>query len=300
MTTLDMPQPLLERNDESYKNFLNCSLAAYKAAGYIINTFEALEPSCIKAIFEGSCLPNSLTPPLYCLGPIVSNQKPSGHECLRWLDTQPSKSVVFLCFGSLGLFSKEQLYEIAIGLEKSDQRFLWIVRNPVSDQKHNLALGLQDDPDFDSLLPKGFLERTKEKGLVVKNWAPQVAVLSHDSVGGFVSHCGWNSVLEAVCAGLPMIAWPLYAEQRFNRVVLVKEIEIALWMHESEEGFVAASEVEERVRELMESEKGKRVMERVMVLKDEAKAAWRDDGSSRMALDRLFKSWKSHVSQINE
>ncbi|KAH1206864.1 UDP-glycosyltransferase 88B1 [Glycine max] len=298
MPARDMPKPLLERNDEVYKNFLSCSLAAPKAAGLIVNTFEALEPSSTKAICDGLCLPNSPTSPLYCLGPLVTtteqNQNNSSdHECLRWLDLQPSKSVVFLCFGSLGVFSREQLCEIAIGLEKSEQRFLWVVRNPVSDQKHNLALGTQEDPDLEFLLPKGFLDRTKEKGLVVKNWVPQAAVLSHDSVGGFVSHCGWNSVLEAVCAGVPMIAWPLYAEQRFNRVVLVEEMKVALWMHESaESGFVAAIEVEERVRELMESERGERIRNRVRVAKDEAKAATREGGSSRVALDKLLKSWK--------
>ena len=197
------------------------------------------------------------------------------------------------------MFSREQLSEIAIGLEKSEQRFLWVVRNPVSDQKHNLALGTQEDPDLESLLPKGFLDRTKGKGLVVKNWVPQAAVLNHDSVGGFVSHCGWNSVLEAVCAGVPLIAWPLYAEQRFNRVVLVEEMKVALWMRESAvSGFVAASEVEERVRELMESERGKRVRDRVMVFKDEAKAATREGGSSRVALEKLLKSWK--VGQLSE
>ncbi|TKY45294.1 UDP-glycosyltransferase 88A1 [Spatholobus suberectus] len=183
MPAWDMPKPLLERNDEAYQNFLNCSLALPKAAGFILNTFEALEPSIIKAISDGLCLPNYPTSPLYCLGPIVTttDQNTCDHECLRWLDSQPSKSVVFLCFGSLGVFSREQLCEIAIGLEKSGQRFLWVVRNPVSDQRHNLALGLQEDPDLDSLLPKGFLDRTKGKGLVVKNWAPQVAVLKHES-----------------------------------------------------------------------------------------------------------------------
>ncbi|CAJ1952964.1 unnamed protein product [Sphenostylis stenocarpa] len=300
MPSRDMPKPLLERNDEAYQHFLNCAFAAPKAAGFIINTFEALEPRSIKAISDGLCLPNSPTSPLYCLGPIVTTtdqKNTSDHECLRWLDSQPSKSVVFLCFGSLGVFSKEQLCEIAIGLEKSVVRFLWVVRNPVTDQKHNLALGSQEDPDLDSLLPEGFLNRTKEKGLVVKNWVPQVEVLKHDSVGGFVSHCGWNSVLEAVCAGVPLIAWPLYAEQRFNRVVLVEEMEVALWMHESESGFVAATEVEERVNELMESERGKRVRNRVMVLKDEAKASLMEDGSSHVALNKLLDSLKSQVNQ---
>ncbi|KAL2334814.1 hypothetical protein Fmac_016027 [Flemingia macrophylla] len=292
MPSCDMPKPLLERNDESYKNFLNCSLVASKAAGFIVNTFEALEQSSIEAISNGLTLPNSPTPPLYCVGPIVSQIQNTGdNECLKWLDSQPSKSVVFLCFGSLGVFSKEQLHETALGLEKSGQRFLWVVRNPIRDQNHNLALGTQEDPDLDSLLPKGFLDRTKEKGLVVKNWAPQAAVLSHDSVGGFVTHCGWNSVLEAVCFGVPMIAWPLYAEQRFNRVVAVEGMEVALWMHENVEGFVEANEVEERVRELMESERGKRVRGRVMVAKDGAMAALGDGGSSRVALDKLLRAW---------
>nr|KYP69678.1 Anthocyanidin 5,3-O-glucosyltransferase [Cajanus cajan] len=301
MPTCDMPKPMLERNDESYKSLLNCSLAAPKAAGYIVNTFEAFEASSIKAISNGLALPNSFTPPLYCVGPIVSTttnqyQNTCDHECLRWMDSQPSKSVVFLCFGSLGVFSREQLREIALGLEKSGQRFLWVVRNPINDQNHNLALGIQEDPDLESLLPKGFLDRTKGKGLVVKNWAPQVAVLSHNSVGGFVSHCGWNSVLEAVCGGVPMIAWPLYAEQRFNRVVVVEAMEVALWMHENAAGFVAASEVEERVRELMESERGKQVRIRVGVAKDEAKAALMDGGSSHVALEKLLKSWNGQVS----
>jgi UDP:flavonoid glycosyltransferase YjiC (YdhE family) len=137
------------------------------------------------------------------------------------------------------------------------------------------------------------LERTKERGLVVKSWAPQVAVLNHESVGGFVTHCGWNSVLEALRAGVPMVAWPLYAEQRLNRVVLVEEIRIALPMKESENGFVNAAEVEKRVRELMESEEGKSIRERIVWMKNEAKAALSDQsGSSRLALAKLCQSWK--------
>ncbi|TKY45291.1 Isoflavone 7-O-glucosyltransferase 1 [Spatholobus suberectus] len=148
-------------------------------------------------------------------------------------------------------------------------------------------------PRFGFVATKGFLGPDQRKGPRGEKLGPQVAVLKHESVGGFVSHCGWNSVLEAVCAGVPMIAWPLYAEQRFNRVVLVKEVEVALWMHESVSGLVAAIEVEERVRELMESERGKRVRKRVMVAKDEAEAAFKEDGPSRVALDKLLKSWKS-------
>lgn len=128
---------------------------------------------------------------------------------------------------------------------------------------------------------------------MVKSWAPQVAVLNHASVGGFVTHCGWNSVLEAVCAGVPMVAWPLYAEQRFNRVVMVEEMKLAFPMEESEEGFVTATEVEKRVRELMESEEGRNTLRlRIMAMKEAAETAMSDGGSSRTALTKLVKSWR--------
>ncbi|XP_048326309.2 UDP-glycosyltransferase 88A1-like [Ziziphus jujuba] len=303
----DMAKPLLDRDDKAYHCFLEGSINLAKSAGIIINTFEFLEPRPIKAVRDGLCVPDGPTPPIYCVGPLIvgggrgggdscssavdddSDQRP---ECLKWLDSQPKGKVVFLCFGSLGMFSMEQLREIALGLENSGQRFLWVVRNPPS-QKQNLAIAAQpDDPPLESLLPEGFLGRTKDRGLVVKKWAPQVAVLNHDSVGGFVTHCGWNSVLEAVCGGVPMVAWPLYAEQRFNRVLLVEEIKIALWMTESEDGFVISDEVEKRVRELMESEKGELIRERTLAMKQEAKAALSPGGSSHVALNQLFESWK--------
>ena len=249
----DMPKPVLDRNDKAYECFLENSIQLHKSAGIIVNTFESLEYKAIRAVSDGLCLPEDTpTPPIYCIGPLIISHNQRGGasngvpDCLTWLDSQPSGSVVFLCFGSLGLFTKEQLGEIAVGLERSGQRFLWVVRNPPSHNE-SVAITVQPNPDLESLLPDGFLGRTKDRGLVVKSWAPQVAVLNHDSVGGFVSHCGWNSVLEAVCAGVPMVSWPLYAEQRFNRVVLVEEIKIALPMKESKNGFVSANEVENRV-----------------------------------------------------
>ena len=129
-----------------------------------------------------------------------------------------------------------------------------------------------------------FLERTKDKGFVVKQWAPLVAVLSHDSVGGFVTHCGWNSVLEAVWCGVPMVGWPLYAEQRLNRVVLVEETKLSLQLNESEDGFVSATELEKQVKELMDSEVGREVRERVLGLRDEAVATVKESGSFHVAL----------------
>ncbi|KAK9075360.1 hypothetical protein SSX86_003683 [Deinandra increscens subsp. villosa] len=287
----DMVGPILDRASTEYSDFLEISKQFPTAAGIIINTFDALEPRAIKAITDGVCVPDGPTPPIYCIGPLVALGGDESHECLSWLDLQPSGSVVYLCFGSLGVFSRDQVREIAKGLEMSGVRFLWVVRSPKSNKKEDRFLPTPD-PDLDELLPEGFLDRTKDRGLVVKKWAPQVAVLSHKSVGGFVTHCGWNSVLEAVSFGVPMVGWPLYAEQRFNRVVLRDEMKLALGMEESEEeGMVTAVEVEKRVRELMEGAEGKVVRAVATTRKEEAAVALGDGGSSRVALSKLVALW---------
>lgn len=290
-----MPEPTLDRTKESYSSFMDASTHLPKSAGIIVNSFDSLEPRILEVVSDGLCVLDGPTSPIFCIGPLIASNNQSGgevHQCLKWLDKQPSKSVVFLCFGSLGLFSKDQLKEIAVGLERSGQRFLWVVRSPPT-QDQSKYFSPQPDPDLDSLLPDGFLDRTKERGLVVKQWAPQVAVLGHEAVAGFVTHCGWNSVLESVCAGVPMVAWPLYAEQRFNKIMLVEELKLALPMNEAEEGgLVSLAEVEKRVRELVESEEGKSVRERVMAKKEEAVLATSEGGSSRVALAKLVQSWK--------
>lgn len=261
----DMPDPLLERNCMQYEFLLDVANNFPRSCGIIVNTFDSLEHKIIGAISDGIFIPNQPTPPIFCLGPLIASnsqtQLPGRHECLKWLDKQPKASVVLLCFGSLGLLSAEQSKETPIGLERSEQKLLWVVRNPPSKDKTRRFLP-PPDPDLNLLLPEGFLDRTKDRGLVVKSWVPQVEVLSHESVGGFVTHCGWNSVLEAVCGGVPMVAWPLYAEQKFNRLILVEEMKLALPMKGSEDGFVTADEIEKRVRELMEKEEGKLFIER--------------------------------------
>uniref|UniRef100_A0A7N2MHS0 Glycosyltransferase n=1 Tax=Quercus lobata TaxID=97700 RepID=A0A7N2MHS0_QUELO len=284
----NLPEPWKDRTSKEYQYSLNVAAHMAKSNGLLVNTFDLLETKPIKAISGGLCVPDRPTPPIFCIGPLISdsNQDVEDYECLNWLNSQPSRSVVFLCFGSLGLFSAKQLKEIAVGLENSGQRFLWVLRNPPPDN--------EKDPNLDELLPKGFLERTKEKGFVVKKWAPQVAVLRHDSVGGFVTHCGWNSVLEAVWCGVPMVGWPLYAEQRLNRVVLVEEVKLALGLNESEDGLVSAAELEKRVKELMDSEVGTEVRERVSGLRDEAVTAVKEGGSSHVALAKLAELWRQN------
>ena len=284
----DLPKDMFDRTSKVYEYFLNTAAHMAKSNGLVLNTFDLLETKATKAISGGLCVPDGPTPPIFCIGPLISNTNQDGevHECLNWLNSQPSRSVVFLCFGSLGSFSEKQVKEIAVGLENSGQRFLWVVRNPPPDK--------DKDPNLDELLPQGFLERTKDKGFVAKQWAPQVAVLSHESVGGFVTHCGWNSVLEAVWCGVPMVGWPLYAEQRLNRTVLVEETKLALGLNDSADGFVSATELEKRVRELMHSEVGAEVRERVSDLRDKAVAAVKEGGSSHIALAKLAELWRQN------
>ncbi|KAJ0542138.1 putative UDP-glucuronosyl/UDP-glucosyltransferase [Helianthus annuus] len=122
----DMIVPLLDRTSTDYSDFLGKCEKLPKSAGIIINTFDSLEPKAIKAINGGVCVPDLPTPPIYCVGPLIASGGDGSHESLSWLDLQPSGSVVYLCFGSLGVFSSEQLKEIAKGLEMSGVRFLWV------------------------------------------------------------------------------------------------------------------------------------------------------------------------------
>ncbi|RLM80867.1 hypothetical protein C2845_PM12G07960 [Panicum miliaceum] len=137
----------------------------------------------------------------------------------QWLDRQTTGSVVYVSFGSAGSLSVEQTAELAAGLEDSGHRFLWVVRMPSLDGiNFAMFIGHMSDKD-DPLawLPEGFVERTSGRGLAVAAWAPQARVLSHPATAALVSHCGWNSTLERVASGMPMVAWPLYAEQRMER-----------------------------------------------------------------------------------
>ncbi|KAL6609613.1 hypothetical protein ACP70R_039582 [Stipagrostis hirtigluma subsp. patula] len=230
-------------------------------------------------------------PPVYCVGPLVvgGSRTEEKHECLAWLDNQPKHSVVFLCFGSIGIatHSVEQLKEIADGLENSGQRFLWVLQAPISGKPKSYS-DHQADLDLDMLLPRGFLERTRDRGLVVKSWAPQVDVLQHRATGAFVTHCAWNSVLEAITAGVPMLCWPMYAEQRMNKVFIVEEARIGVEMVGWQQGLVKANEVEAKVRLVMESEVGKQLKARVTAHRDAFAFAWKDGGSSRAAFGQFL------------
>ncbi|PWZ10875.1 UDP-glycosyltransferase 88B1 [Zea mays] len=299
-----IPEVLEDPGTEIYKAMMNSLSKNLEAGGILVNTFASLEARAVAALKDPHFLAESRLrmPPVYCVGPLVEKAAETKEEhacdaCLAWLDEQPELSVVFLCFGSVGSsnHSETQLKEIAVGLERSGQRFLWVVRAPLGDNPER-EFGDKADPDLQALLPEGFLERTRGRGLVVKLWAPQVAVLQHKATGAFVTHCGWNSVLEGVMAGVPMLCWPLYAEQKMNKVLMVEElrigVELAGW---HQHGLVKAEELEAKVRLVMEAEEGEQLRARVRAHKEAADMVWKDGGSSRVS----FRQFLSDVVNVS-
>ena len=167
-----------------------------------------------------------------------------------------------------------------------------VVRSP-NNELANAAYLVDQTLDNNPLafLPKGFIERTKEQGLVVPYWAPQVQVLSHGSTGGFLSHCGWNSTLESIMHGIPIIAWPLFAEQRMNAVLLTEGLKVALRPKANEKGLVDREEIAKVIKGLMIGEEGKKVHNRMKDLKIAADKAVSPNGSSTMALANIASHW---------
>ncbi|KAJ8573118.1 hypothetical protein K7X08_009629 [Anisodus acutangulus] len=291
----DLLDPVQDRKNEAYRWLLHHSKRYRMAEGIVANSFKEFEGGAIRALQEEE--PGK--PPVYPVGPLIqmdSGSKVDGSECLTWLDDQPCGSVLYISFGSGGTLSHEQLIELASGLEMSEQRFLWVIRCPNDKMANATYFNVQDSTNPLDFLPKGFLEKTKGFGLVVPNWAPQARILSHDSTGGFLTHCGWNSTLESVVHGVPLIAWPLYAEQKMNAVMLSESIKVALRPKANENGIVGRLEIAKVVKGLMEGEEAKGVRSRMRDLQDAAAKVLSKDGSSTKALAELAAKLKKKVS----
>ncbi|GJX46598.1 hydroquinone glucosyltransferase-like protein [Tanacetum coccineum] len=281
----DLMAPVQVRTDEVYKGYLLLSKRLALFDGIMVNSFEELEEETFRVLRGGTACKT----PIYSIGPLIRSD-PSNesdrHECLKWLDNQPNGSVVLVSFGSGGTLSLDQVHELAHGLETSGQRFLWIVRSP--DKSSNASFfddSSQDDPL--GFLPEGFLARTKERGLVVPSWAPQIEILCHEATGGFLTHCGWNSTLESIVHGVPMIAWPLYAEQHMNAKVMTEALCLALSAGVDENGIVRKEVIEKVVKELMEGGEGKKVTKRLKELKCSSMKALSIGGSSMESLSKF-------------
>ena len=259
-----------------------------KANVIIMNTFDSLEHQVLEAL-------SSRLPPIYPIGPINllvaesiqdAKLKDIGldlwdvqSECMKWLDSQQPNSVVYVSFGSVNVMSPQHLVEFAWGLANSEKPFLWIVRP-------NLVGGETIS------LPAEFAAETEGRGMFVK-WCNQEEVLKHPSVGGFLTHSGWNSTMESIVGGVAMLSWPCFAEQPMNSYYCKTE-----WGNGLEIGSdVKREEVEKLVRVLMgDGEKGEDMRRNAREWKTKAEEACKFGGSSSTNLDRLISEMLTEIN----
>ncbi|XP_020596456.1 scopoletin glucosyltransferase-like, partial [Phalaenopsis equestris] len=192
-----------------------------------------------------------------------------GEECVKWLDGRKQGSVVYMCFGSISAFTAAQLREMELGLEASSHPFVWAVRNAGEDW-----------------IPEGYMQRIEGRGLLINGWAPQQLILNHAAVGGFITHCGWNSCLAGINAGLPMGTWPLFAEQFFKERLLVDVLKIGVAVGSKVFGItsedrpvIKAAALEAAVRNVMgEGGEAEKMRKRANELKEMARSTMEGGG----------------------
>ncbi|XP_047083556.1 hydroquinone glucosyltransferase-like [Lolium rigidum] len=294
----ELPVVFRDSNSLDFQRLLENSRRYLLADGVLVNTFDDMEPALVQAFKVAA--EQGTFPPVFATGPLIrpSKQEPDVDDrhclCIEWLDRQPIGSVVYVSFSTLGGLSLEQTTEVAAGLEGSGQRFLWVVRMP------NLALPAAADGDPLALLPEGFLERTAGRGLAVTAWTPQVRVLSHPATAAFLSHCGWNSTLESVQSGVPMVTLPVGADQTMNAAILEEKLGMALRPPAREDGIVGREEIATAVKELlMEGDRGRDARRRAGEMKQAAVSAWLPEGSSCRALEEVATKWKAACDTKN-
>jgi hypothetical protein len=272
----------------------------------ITNTFYELEADFVEHLQRrdntlrtiGPLLPSEAfqDPPSRIAPVIEMGINTESDECLDWLDAQMEEPVLYISFGSENSISCAQTEELAMGLEASGVKFVWALRIPADAGSKSFSSAL----DF---LPEGFNGRMvkEDQGFIILGWAPQLSILAHPATAGFLSHCGWNAVLETMTMGVPMISWPLFADQYYNSKFVVDEIEIALEAPKRAEQnwLVPRNDVERIVKLLMMEEKGRELRKRVRELKLAARAAVAEGGSSYNNFD-LFVSELMSVSVQSE
>ncbi|KAI3504104.1 hypothetical protein L1887_32648 [Cichorium endivia] len=271
-----------------------------KTKAIMVNTFLELEKHAVKSLSSYTSFP-----PVYPVGPVLNldgfTGKGEDSNLIHWLDGQPPSSVVFLCFGSMGSFVEVQVKEIALALEQSGHRFVWSLRRPPLPEKSSDVLpGDYEDPRV--VLPAGFLERTEGIGKVI-GWAPQVSLLAHKAVGGFVSHCGWNSVLESLWFGVPTATWPMYAEQQMNAFEMVQELGLAveitldykvnLFNPGDDIAIVTAKEIKSGIRRVMEDNE---LRVKVKEMSKLSRATVTEGGSSYSSVGCLVQDFISNIT----
>ncbi|KAH7566448.1 hypothetical protein JRO89_XS08G0163900 [Xanthoceras sorbifolium] len=302
----DTLEPFLNANDPMFQGFLLACMAMSTADGILVNTWEDLEPKTLAAFRDTKLLGRVAKAPVYPIGPLARPVGPVGPPVLRshvldWLDTKPTESVIYVSFGSGGSLSAKQMIELAWGLELSQQRFVWVVRPPIENDvsESYLTVG-KDSNGVHDYLPEGFLSRTHCIGLVIPMWAPQAEILGHPSVGGFLSHCGWNSTLESIVNGVPMIGWPLFAEQKMNATLLTEEIGVAVRCNPAAADgmLVGREEIKTMVRRVTVEKQGHAMRSRVKEAKCSAEKALSRGGSSYNSLTHVVEECETGLQGL--
>lgn len=267
-----------------------------EADGILFNTVEELD------LIGLNYFRRKFKYPVWPIGPVLLTAERSARAGMKqagittellkkWLDSKPDNSVLYVSFGSQNTISAQQMLELAMALESAGKNFVWVVRPPV---------GFDINSEFDAKkwLPEGFEERVSESkiGLLIKKWAPQVDILSHKSVGAFLSHCGWNSVLEALSHGVPILGWPMAAEQFYNVKILEDEIGVCVELARGKTSEVRHEAMAAKIETVMNqmTGKGKEMRRRAGEVKETTRKANEDDegfkGSSVKAMDEFLNA----------
>ncbi|XVE69321.1 hypothetical protein DITRI_Ditri09bG0143000 [Diplodiscus trichospermus] len=262
-----------ESYPESVVQFIDFTIQTTKASsGIIWNSSEDIEEEDLKKFSLYYQIPSFPIGPFHKHFPASSSSLlPQDQSCISWLDKQAPNSVIYVSFGSVAAIDDSELLEVAWGLANSKQPFLWVVRP-------RLVKG----SEWLETLPKGFIEMLGERGQIVK-WAPQQEVLAHPSIGGFWTHCGWNSTLESLCEGVPMICQPSFADQRTNARYVSHVWRVALHL----EFKIERGEIERAIRRLMVEGEGQEIRKRSKLLKEKMNLCLKPGGSSYKFLDNL-------------
>lgn len=221
----------------------------------------------------------------WAIGPVLqpTKKEKNGFPCLDWLDKQPPKSVLYVSYEMLTSFSDEQIKELAMGLELSKQKFIWLLYDP---DNTDIYLGADLKRKFE--FHAGFEERLDGVGLLVRDWAPQTEILAHSSIGGFLCACDWTSCVETITMGVPIIAWPTHSDHPKNGFLLTEMLKIGLvimeWDKKRDE-VVTASTIDNVVRRLMASEEGDEIRKRAKEFGEAVRKSTEKGGASQMELD---------------
>ncbi|XP_024969198.1 UDP-glycosyltransferase 76B1-like [Cynara cardunculus var. scolymus] len=247
--------------------------ATKRARAIIWNSFKELEEAELSTVRHGFPYPHFLIGPFHKYFPASSSSLLAQDQTsISWLDKHPHNSVLYVSFGSLAMIEESQFLEMAWGLANSKQPFLWVVR-PGSIQ----------GSDWLGPLPDGFLERIAQgRGHIVK-WAPQQEVLAHPATGGFLTHNGWNSTLESICEGVPMICSPCFGDQLPNARYVSEVWKIGVEL----ENRLERGEIESSIKRVMVDKEGIEMRKRVLNLKEKVNLCLKEGGSSYTSLEDL-------------